>query len=294
MLTRFLYRIFRITQLWILRHRPPVLTYLYFAALTQVEIFLAWRHERRVSPAQQALDRHFYFLKYSRQQPPFILRAETILASTSTDHLVPKGTLYDNSRNPRFNQKLYAMFAERADLAVLDLGCSGGGFVKSILDDGYTAVGLEGSDLSKRLQRAEWATIPLHLFTCDITKHFAIETPNSERCLFDAITAWEVLEHIPRELVPPLIRNIHDNLKPSGLFFASVNMMPSENPNLNAVYHKTLADQAWWTDQFVRLGFTAVLDHGFQTEDWVRGHGREFDWHPDDGDGFHLVVRKTS
>jgi len=54
-------------------------------------------------------------------------------------------------------------------LKILDMGCSGGGFVRNCLDDGCLAIGLEGSDYSKRHRRAEWRVIPEYLFTCDVT-----------------------------------------------------------------------------------------------------------------------------
>ena len=57
--------------------------------------------------------------------------------------------------------------AER--FALLDIGCSGGGFVRDLLDDGHIAIGLEGSDYSKKSRRAEWAIIPDFLFTADVT-----------------------------------------------------------------------------------------------------------------------------
>jgi predicted TPR repeat methyltransferase len=77
-------------------------------------------------------------------------------------------------------------------LRILDLGCSGGGFVKDCLDDGCLAVGLEGSNYSKNLRRAEWRTIPENLFTADLTTPFQVfsEFPEGEVPLtFDVITA---------------------------------------------------------------------------------------------------------
>src|SRR5215468_10939781 len=85
-----------------------------------------------------------------------VLRAERAVAFESPDHLFPTGTRRDNSRNWRFNVKLYQLLGRRMprigprgawvywpniQLKILDLGCSGGGFVKDCLDDGYFAVG---------------------------------------------------------------------------------------------------------------------------------------------------------
>src|SRR5437763_1568188 len=100
--------------------------------------------------------------------PLFSLDCTKPIASDSPDHLVPRGTKNDNSRNRLFNRKAELLLTKK-QLRVLDFGCTGGGFVKDCIDDGHIAVGLEGSDYSKRAHRAEWATIPQSLFTCDIT-----------------------------------------------------------------------------------------------------------------------------
>ena len=84
------------------------------------------------------------------------------VALDSLDHIHPHGTGWDNSVWPPFNDKLFALTKTPR---LLDIGCAGGGLVKSIIDDGGFAVGVEGSDLSQRTNRAEWATIPANLFT---------------------------------------------------------------------------------------------------------------------------------
>jgi hypothetical protein len=109
----------------------------------------------------------------------FVLKTNKPVAFDSPDHIVPRGTKYDNTRNMLFNKKLEALFGHRS-LYVLDLGCAGGGFVKDCLEDGHFAVGLEGSDYSKKLERAEWRTIPANLFTCDITEDFSLSLSPSE------------------------------------------------------------------------------------------------------------------
>ena len=54
------------------------------------------------------------------------------IASSSADHLDPKGAIYDNSRNVRFNEKIYSYFInsqkkDRNFINVQELGGSGGG-----------------------------------------------------------------------------------------------------------------------------------------------------------------------
>src|SRR5205807_1330748 len=118
-------------------------------------------------------------------------------------------------------------------LAVLDLGCAGGGFVRSLLDDGHLAVGLEGCDLPQAARLGEWGTISQHLHTCDITQPFTVRDRDSGRPLvFDAITAWEVMEHIRDADLPVLMANVRKHLAPDGLFLCSVSTIADGNPEL--------------------------------------------------------------
>src|SRR6185503_21290432 len=99
------------------------------------------------------------------------LKTDHPVALQSPDHLKPWGTKRDNSKSPRFLKKVSRLFSEEgSEFSLLDLGCSGGGWVKEAHDKGWLAVGLEGSDYSKKTRRAEWAIIPEYLFTCDLTK----------------------------------------------------------------------------------------------------------------------------
>ncbi len=133
------------------------------------------------------------------------------IAVNSLDHLYPRGTAKDNSVSLSFNRKLYAICDHQ--VAVLDLGCAGGGMVKSLIDQGQIAVGLEGSDYSLVHHRAEWANIPGYLFTCDVSQPFILHTGDMRPFQFDVITAWEVLEHIEETDLPRVILNIKCHIR---------------------------------------------------------------------------------
>lgn len=210
------------------------------------------------------------------------LKAEKEIAFDSPDHVMPLGTRTDNSKNQRFNNKLYHLFNKRAAITVLDLGCSGGGFVKNCLDDGCLAVGLEGSDYSKKMRRAEWATIPDYLFTCDVTRQFEL-FEDGKPMQFDVVTAWEVMEHIKIKDLPTLIANVKKHLKPSGLWIMSVS--PNEEIINGAVLHQTVQDKEWWIEMLRKQGFTHLpeFDQYFNTQ-YIRGpkYGAS--------GSFHLIV----
>lgn len=212
------------------------------------------------------------------------LTSEREIAYESLDHLNPWGTKRDNSRNPIFNKKVYKLFTDKNDtLRVLDLGCSGGGFVKNCIDDGCVAVGLEGSDFSKKHKRAEWRTIPENLFTCDITRTFQLYDGEGAPMKFDLITSWEVLEHIEEHDLPMLFGNIKKHLQETGICIVSICYVDDYINGVNL--HRTVKPKAWWLEKVKSFGFHHLQAfESYFSEQYVRGkrYGAP--------DTFHLIL----
>lgn len=153
----------------------------------------------------------------------------------------------DNTTNLDFNKKIYDLYPDEI-ISILDLGCSGGGMVKTFADDGHIAIGLEGSDYSLIHKRAAWLTNPDNLFTCDISRPFILHTGNNKPYKFDVITAWEFLEHIYESRLSTLFMNINNHLKPDGMFIGSTT---NSDPSANGVHHHvTRRKLDWWTERF--------------------------------------------
>jgi SAM-dependent methyltransferase len=175
----------------------------------------------------------FYLvLPRRRQTPPderVKVKTEFPIAYESPDHLVPWGTMNDNSSNKKFVLHMQTLIDQqqgRGPKAFMDLGCSGGQLVKDFKELGWQAVGLEGSDYSLRHRRANWKRLAgTNLFTADITKPFMV-LEGEQALRFDLITAWEVLEHIDPTALEQLFANIISHLKPGGLFVASTTSVP--------------------------------------------------------------------
>jgi SAM-dependent methyltransferase len=215
-----------------------------------------------------------------------LVKTEREVAYESPDHLTPWGTKQNNSTNGRFNDKLYKLYPRQEQLKVLDMGCSGGGFVKSCLDDGCFALGLEGSDFSKRHRRAEWRSIPEHLFTCDVTGDFEIlieAGSELKRLEFDVVTCWEMIEHIAEPDIAEVAENVKRYLAPGGIWIMSVS--PNEEVIHGVRLHQTVQPKSWWVGKFTELG----LEH---SERHVRYFNTQFVRGPKyNGPGsFHLVL----
>ena len=290
--TRFAYRRYQSVRRFFSTRPPDAMSRFFFWWRSQMEQVLSTRRLTKLDVVERRLWKAVYFQRFGTSKL-YAVDTDRPVAFDSDDHKWPRGTAYNNSLNRNFNLKLYATFNFRSDLRVLDLGCSGGGFVKSILEDGYVGIGVEGSDFSRKLRSGEWDTCPHHLLTCDITSRFDLRDVAGKPLRFHCITAWEVLEHIPSVALPNLIENIARHLEPDGIFVGSVDTAPDSNPVKGAVYHVTLEPKAWWLEQFARVDLVEWPDHPFETRDYVRGHGMGLaDWDPADGYGFHLILRR--
>ena len=200
----------------------------------------------------------------------FYLETDHPIAIDSPDHIEPRSTAKDNSTSARFNKRLLELY-ENKKPSVLDLGCSGGGLVKSLIDDGCVSVGLEGSDYSLNNQRAEWAIIPESLFTCDLGFPFTLHTGDYKPYKFDVITAWEFLEHLPEDRLETLLENIKRHIKPGGLVIGSISDFPSVWKVID--HHQTKKPLWWWSSLFGRYDFkrrTDLESHFEVSNSWVR------------------------
>jgi len=169
---------------------------------------------------------------------------------------------------------------------VLDLGCSGGDFVRSCIDDGQFAAGIEGSTFSRDHKRSAWAVIPEYLFTCDITRPFQLffqSGSEEQKVKFDVVTSWEVMEHLKEEDLPALAANVHAHLCPGGLWIMSVANW--EDVRGGVRLHQTVKTQGWWRETFVSLGFEPLEAHrSYFRRQYVRGVRIDTEKH------FHFVL----
>ena len=182
------------------------------------------------------------------------------VAYESPDHLVPWGTMNDNSTNRKFvlfMDRLISQQQGAGPWGFMDLGCSGGQLVRDFKDLGWIAVGLEGSDYSLKHGRANWPRMAgKNLFTCDITKPFEV-VQGSQPVRYDLITAWEVLEHIGPDALDQVFRNISGHLRPGGYFIASTTSVPDLHNGVD-LHQSKFSNQQW---RSLITAKTPELDH---------------------------------
>lgn len=225
------------------------------------------------------------------------LETEYPVAYESNDHIVPHGTIRDDTRYPRFIHACEMYFKNMDKLAFADLGCSSGGIVLDALLRGHEAVGLEGSDESFKQQRAHWRVIPKNLFTCDVTKPFTLKK-DGIRKEFDVISAWEMLEHIRESDLDALLKNIKDHLKLGGIFVGSIANWDDIDEKTGVNWHVNLHPYEWWSEKFNTFGFEIITEK-FSPYDMARGtynppHCYEFPAESYDPEkDFYIVAKKV-
>jgi SAM-dependent methyltransferase len=187
------------------------------------------------------------------------------VALKSLDHLFPCGTINDNSGQPDFIRKM----VDLGVTSLLDIGCAGGLLVTQANDAGIRAVGIEGSDASQKAGRAEWGNPPpRYLFTADAAKPFSIHW-NGQPCRFDAVTAWEVLEHIEQGGLSQLFANINRHTQAGSVLFCSITCTPS--PWCGVDLHCTQKPEPWWDNRLRSVGWERKPDlETYIGDKWVR------------------------
>lgn len=125
--------------------------------------------------------------------------------------------------------------------------------VRTLIDDGCVAVGLEGSDYNLKNGLHEWTVIPDNLFTCDLGYPFTLKYGKRDYAhKFDVITMWEFIEHIPEERLPTVMNNAKRHLKENGFIVGSTNQLGSVFEGVE--HHLTQKPIAWWYDFFAKQG----------------------------------------
>lgn len=226
----------------------------------------------------------------------FNLETEHPIAEQSADHLLPNSTVEGTNLCLPFVQMCIDKLGN--DMKFLDIGTGAGGLVAGFLSQGISAMGLDGTDYNKNNAFGYWPIIPDNLKTCDVTHPFKIfdSTTNENKCQFNIITMWEVLEHIDQLDLPQLFQNIVDHLFDNGFFIASVSLIEHYDDN-GTNWHPTLMPKQWWEEQLMREGLASLVNHPFNVECFCRGNGPRnedlYNYRQDPETGFWLVAQKA-
>jgi SAM-dependent methyltransferase len=158
------------------------------------------------------------------------------------------------SGDPRraWEDKLVARLADGARM--LELGCGGGSPETKRLAEQFAVTGVDISP--KQIERAR-AAVPGAEFICaDFTD---LELPAAS---FDAVASFYVFNHVPRELLAPLLADIHTWLVPGGWLVTAFGQ--SDNPGWTGEW---LGAPTFFASYPPEINTRLVLEAGFTIEE---------------------------
>lgn len=121
---------------------------------------------------------------------------------------------------------------------ILDIGCGGGGFIETCVNNGHKAIGIEIGVGYQKMKSFAWNTIPDNLFIRDFGQPLTI-TYDGEPVKFDFIHSYDVFEHIKEDDIPQVFKNIVDHCKKETYIILKI-------ANWKCLGHRTTYDRNWW------------------------------------------------
>ena len=143
---------------------------------------------------------------------------------------------------------------------------------------GHLAIGIEGSDYSVIIGRANWPNYYNNiLFTCDATKPYEIVDDNDNRIIFDLITSWEVVEHIHNDDLSNFFSNMTEHMNENSIFCASIAPVPDVQQG--HILHQSVHSKEVWMSEILPKYFSDIKELPFNNK--VRY-----------GSSFHVMCKK--
>ena len=158
---------------------------------------------------------------------------------------------WDGTRDHDVRQNIDALLQyieAPSPFEILDFGCGPGRDLKTFKALGHRATGLEGS--------AQLAALARTNSRCDVLEQnfLELDLPQSH---FDGVFANAVLFHIPSQVLPRILRQLHTTLKSGGVLFSS-NPRGDGQEGWNGDRYGAFYDWQVWRDHVGAAGFVEL------------------------------------
>ena len=139
----------------------------------------------------------------------------------------------------------------KGPFTILDVGCGPGRDLKTFVDRGHIAVGLEGAD--------RFAEIARSYSGCEVWQQ---DFPNAElpAGYFDGVFANASLFHVPSQVLPRVLLSLHAALKQGGVLFSS-NPRGNNEEGWSGGRYGAFHDLETWRSYMLAAGFVELLHY---------------------------------
>jgi len=181
---------------------------------------------------------------------------QQIAARTLAHYEQNAQSFWEGTRDHDVSQNIAALLGHIAGPApfdLLDFGCGPGRDLRTFRALGHRAVGLEGAPSLAALARTHSG--------CEVLEQsfLQLDLPAQR---FDGVFANAVLFHVPSEVLPRVLCQLHDCLRPGGVLFSS-NPRGNGQEGWNGERYGVFHDWPSWRALVTAAGFEA-LEHFYR------------------------------
>lgn len=191
------------------------------------------------------------------------------------------GGVYSNESHRQFIHKFLGLVMPRS--TILDAACGTGRYMGMLLEKGHTVIGIDQAQ--GMLDQAQLKFPLVHLEKMGLQEMI-------HQNIFDGAICMDAMEHICPEDWLPILRNFQGALKPSGVFYFTVEIADEKDVEL-AYQQGQVLGLPMVLGEWINTGVYHYYPSMTQVRDWLREAGFEI-LEEGQGDGYHhFLTRKV-